>query len=184
MFSTSSLNRQSTTLTICAICLQSCENLSAQYRPFRRAASTAYRDRCRRHRDCACCGEKHLEIDITAEGIYHARRCFRSVASHRHNQRLCLHTGYRHSGVDELLTTMRICVASVTNMSVTDVLDTVDRGDWQWNQNTHRYRNTATNTVITENTLIDLRDDLIESWRYRVQGFSGRSGNRQTHIQE
>ena len=60
-------------------------------------------------------------------------------------------------------------VAAVANMSVSDVLDTVDRGDWQWNQSTKRYRNTESGRIITENTLIGMRDDLVDNWRVRVQ---------------
>ena len=65
-----------------------------------------------------------------------------------------------------------LLVASVVNMSVSDVLDTIDQGDWQWNQATHRYRNLETNRILTENTLIGLRDEMIDTWRNRVQGLA------------
>ena len=119
---------------------------------------------------CACCGEKHLEIDIqqkvsiTPDGAFDPLPVIGTI----NVSASTLDTAI--AVFDELFDDYEdMLVASVTNMSVTDVLDTVDRGDWEWNQNTHRYRNTATNRIITENTLIGVRDDLIEVWRYRVQ---------------
>ena len=118
---------------------------------------------------CACCGEKHLEIDIqqkvsiTPDGAFDPLPVIGTlIVSASTLDNAIAVFDERFEEYEDML------VASVVNMSVTDVLDTVSQGDWEWNQSTHRYRNTATNRVITENTLIGLRDTLIESWRGRV----------------
>ena len=119
---------------------------------------------------CACCGEKHLDIDIqqkvsiTPDGAFDPLPVIGTInvsASTLDNAIAVF---------DELFEDYQdMLVATVTNMSVTDVLDTVSRGDWEWHQNTHRYYNTAANRYVTENTLIGLRDTLIDTWRGRVQ---------------
>ena len=119
---------------------------------------------------CACCGEKHLEIDvqqkvsITPDGAFDPLPVIGTpiVSAATLDNAIAV--------FDELFEEYEAMLrASVVNMAVTDVLDTVSQGDWEWNQNTHRYRNTATDRIITENTLIGLRDTMIESWRGRVQ---------------
>ena len=122
---------------------------------------------------CACCGKKHFhlhvhkKVAITPDGALDPLPAIGTV-------------GVSASTLDNAIAVFDdlfddyqdMLVASVMNMSVTDVLDTVSEGDWQWNQNTHRYRNATTNRVITENTLIGLRDTMIDSWRGRVQGLA------------
>ena len=127
----------------------------------------------KKHLPCSCCGTKHFHVHvhrkvaITPDGALDPLPVIGTTAvtaSTLDNAIVVF---------DELFDEYQdMLVATVTNMSVTDVLDTVSEGDWQWNQNTHRYRNTATNTVITENTLIGLRDTMIDSWRGRVQGLA------------
>ena len=124
----------------------------------------------KKHQPCTCCGKKHFHVHvhrkvaITPDGALDPLPVIGTI----NVSASTLDTAI--AVFDELVDDYEdMLVATPVNMSVTDVLDTVDRGDWEWNQNTHRYRNTATNTVITENTLIGVRDDLIEVWRYRVQ---------------
>ena len=108
---------------------------------------------------CACCGKKHFHVHvhrkvaITPDGALDPLPVIGTTAVSASTLDNAI------AVFDELFDEYEdMLVASVVNMSVTDVLDTVSRGDWQWNQNTHRYRNTATNRVITENTLIGLRE--------------------------
>ena len=122
---------------------------------------------------CSCCGEKHLEISvqqkvaITPDGALDPLPVIGTVSVSASTLDNAI------AVFDELFEDYEhMLVASVTNMSVTDVLDTVSEGDWEWNQSTHRYRNTAANRVVTENTLIGLRDTMIDSWRGRVQGLA------------
>ena len=123
--------------------------------------------------ECSCCGEKHVHLDIeqkvaiTPDGALDPLPVIGTVSVSASTLDTAI------AVFDELFEEYEdMLVASVVNMSVTDVLDTVDRGDWEWNQSTHRYRNTQTNRVITENTLIGLRDNLVESWRGRVQSLA------------
>ena len=119
---------------------------------------------------CACCGKKHFhlhvhkKVAITPDGALDPLPVIGTVSAS---------AGTLDNAIavfDELFDDYEdMLVATVKQMSVTDVLDTVSQGDWEWHQNTHRYYNTSTKRYITENTLIDLRNDLIESWRYRVQ---------------
>ena len=134
---------------------------------------------------CTCCGTKqfhlhvHKKVAITPDGAADPLPVVGTVAVSASTLDNAIEV------FDDLFDDYEdMLVASVMNMSVSDVLDTVDRGDWQWNQNTHRYRNTATNTVITENTLIGLRDELIESWRYRVQDLANDLGTGKITVQE
>lgn len=124
----------------------------------------------KKHFPCTCCGKKHFHVHvhkkvaITPDGALDPLPVIGTVSVSATTLDNAIEV------FDELFDEYEdMLVATVTNMSVTDVLDTVSQGDWQWNQNTHRYRNTATNSVITENTLIGLRDTMIESWRGRVQ---------------
>ena len=123
-----------------------------------------------KHQNCPCCGHKHFNVHvhqkvlITPDGWLDPIPAIGTVsvsASTLDNAIAVFNEIFDE--YEDMLT------ASVVNMSVTDVLDTVEGSDWQWNQNTHRYRNTATNGVVTENTLIGLRDTMIDSWRGRVQ---------------
>ena len=77
-----------------------------------------------------------------------------------------------------------ILVATVQQMSVSDVLQTVSKGNWVWNQATMRYRNTDSGTVITENTLIELRDELVDKWRERVISLSDDLASGRLTVQE
>ncbi|MCY3744476.1 MAG: hypothetical protein OXH00_25960 [Candidatus Poribacteria bacterium] len=52
--------------------------------------------------------------------------------------------------------------ARVTGMTQTDAIDTVKKGDWVWNQLTKRYRNSKTKKTVSSNTVLRLRDDLID----------------------
>ena len=126
-----------------------------------------------KHLPCPCCGKKyfdvhvHRKVAITPDGYLDPIPAIGTVAvsaSTLDNAIEVFNDIFEE--YDDLLT------ASVVNMSVTDVLDTVEGSEWAWNQNTHRYRNATTNAVITENTLIGMRDTLVDSWRARVQGLA------------
>ena len=55
-----------------------------------------------------------------------------------------------------------ILSASVINMPIPgDGFADVDRGDWEFNDTTKRYRNTVSSTSVTNNRLIELRDNLM-----------------------
>ena len=55
--------------------------------------------------------------------------------------------------------------AKVTGMTQTDAIDTVKKGDWVWNQLTKRYRNAKTKKTVTSNTILQLRDDFVDTMR-------------------
>ena len=55
--------------------------------------------------------------------------------------------------------------AKVTGMTQTDAIDTVKKGDWVWNQLTKRYRNSKTKKTVTSNTILQLRDDFVDTMR-------------------
>ena len=127
----------------------------------------------KKHLLCSCCGHKHFHVHvhqkvlITPDGALDPIPDIGTVAVSATTLDNAIEVFNEiFDEYEDMLT------ASVLNMSVTDVLDTIEGSDWQWNQNTHRYRNTATNTIITENTLIGLRDTMIDSWRERVQGLA------------
>lgn len=55
--------------------------------------------------------------------------------------------------------------AKVTGMTQTDAIETVKKGDWVWNQLTKRYRNSKTKKTVTSNTVLQLRDDFVDTMR-------------------
>ena len=74
--------------------------------------------------------------------------------------------------------------ARVENMSTTDVLETIEQGDWVWNQDTKTYRNVETGERISERKLIEIRDILVELWRTEVQVFAEMLATGEINIQE
>ena len=122
---------------------------------------------------CPCCNRKHFDIHIarkvaiTPDGALDPIPAIPTVSISATTLDTAIVV------FDELFDEYEdLLVASVMNMSVSDVLDTVEQGDWQWNQATHRYRNVETGKILTENTLIGLRDEMIDTWRGRVQGLA------------
>ena len=139
----------------------------------------------KKHEPCPCCGQKHFDVNIhrkvsiIPDGALDPLPAIGTATV----SATTLDTAI--AVFDEVFDDYAdLLVASVVNMSVSDVLDTVSKGDWQWNQITKRYRNIGTNSVITENTLIGLRDNLTEAFRPRVQSLADDLVNGRLTIQE
>lgn len=74
--------------------------------------------------------------------------------------------------------------AKVTGMTQTDAIDTVKKGDWVWNQLTKRYRNSKTKKTIASNTVLQLRDDLIDLKRDTFSDLTDDLINSRITVQE
>lgn len=74
--------------------------------------------------------------------------------------------------------------ARVTGMTQTDAIDTVKKGDWVWNQLTKRYRNSKTKKTVSSNTLLQLRDDLIDLKRDTFSDLTDDLINSRITVQE
>ena len=74
--------------------------------------------------------------------------------------------------------------ARVTGMAQTDAIDTVKKGKWVWNQLTKRYRNTGTKKTVTSNTVLRLRDDLIDEMRDTFSSLTDDLINGRITVQE
>ena len=134
---------------------------------------------------CSCCGNKHLNVHIqrkvaiTPDGALDPIPAIPAVTVSAQTLDTAIET------FDELFSEYEnLLRATVINMSASDVLETVTEGDWQWNQTTHRYRNIETNRILTENTLIGLRDEMIDTWRVRVQDLADALGEGRLTVQE
>ena len=134
---------------------------------------------------CPCCGNKHLNVHIdrkvaiTPDGALDPLPVIPTVSVSATTLDAAIDT------FDELFDDYEdLLRATVINMSATDILDTVEQGQWQWNQNTHRYRNIDTGKIITENTLIGLRDDIVDTWRVRVQNLADDLAEGRLTVQE
>ena len=134
---------------------------------------------------CTCSGERQIQLTITQKVAFTPDGALDPIPAIGTVTISASTLDNAIAVFDELFEEYEdMLVASVVNMSATDILDTVQRGDWQWNQNTHRYRNTATNRIVTDNTLIGLRDTMIDSWRGRVQGLADDLVDGRLTIQE
>ena len=74
--------------------------------------------------------------------------------------------------------------AKVTGMTQTDAIDTVKKGDWVWNQLTKRYRNSKTKKTVSSNTVLQLRDDLIDLKRDTFSDLTDNLINSRITVQE
>ena len=74
--------------------------------------------------------------------------------------------------------------AKVTGMTQTDAIDTVKKGDWVWNQLTKRYRNSKSKKTISSNTVLQLRDDLIDLKRDTFSDLTDDLINSRITVQE
>ncbi|RKU21027.1 hypothetical protein C6499_22675 [Candidatus Poribacteria bacterium] len=74
--------------------------------------------------------------------------------------------------------------ARVTGMTQTDAIDTVKKGDWVWNQLTKRYRNSKTKKTVSANTVLQLRDDLIDLKRDTFSDLTDNLINSRITVQE
>ena len=74
--------------------------------------------------------------------------------------------------------------AKVTGMTQTDAIDTVKKGDWVWNQLTKRYRNSKTKKTVSANTVLQLRDDLIDLKRDTFSDLTDDLINSRITVQE
>lgn len=134
---------------------------------------------------CPCCGGKHLTVQIdrkvaiTPDGALDPIPAIPVVAVSAETLDAAIDT------FDDLFDDYQdLLRATVVNMTATDVLETVEQGDWQWNPNTHRYRNTDTGRIITENTLIGLRDDMVDAWHTRVRNLAVDLADGRVTVQE
>ena len=142
--------------------------------------------RVKKHHPCACCGEKHFHIHvhrkvaITPDGATDPLPVIGTTAVSAATLDTAIEV------FDEIFYDdyADMLVASVSNMAVTDVLDTVSQGDWTWDQAVKRYQNTSTGTIVTENTLIEMRDEMIEKWRPRVQSLADDLATGKLTVQE
>ena len=74
--------------------------------------------------------------------------------------------------------------ARVTGMTQTDAIDTVKKGDWVWNQLTKRYRNSKSKKTVSSNTMLQLRDDLIDLKRDTFSSLTDDLINSRITVQE
>ena len=74
--------------------------------------------------------------------------------------------------------------AKVTGMTQTDAIDTVKKGDWVWNQLTKRYRNSKSKKTVSSNTMLQLRDDLIDLKRDTFSSLTDDLINSRITVQE
>ena len=74
--------------------------------------------------------------------------------------------------------------AKVTGMTQTDAIDTVKKGHWVWNQLTKRYRNSKSKKTVSSNTLLQLRDDLIDLKRDTFSNLTDDLINSRITVQE
>ena len=74
--------------------------------------------------------------------------------------------------------------ARVTGMTQTDAIDTVKKGDWVWNQLTKRYRNSKSKKTVSSNTVLQLRDDLIDLKRDTFSDLTDDLINSRITVQE
>ena len=75
--------------------------------------------------------------------------------------------------------------ASVINMALPgDGFADVNRGDWEWNDTTKRYRNTVSGASVTNNRLIELRDSLVEKQTPAIRRLVNQLRDGELSIQE
>ena len=74
--------------------------------------------------------------------------------------------------------------AKVTGMTQTDAIDTIKKGHWVWNQLTKRYRNSKSKKTVSSNTLLQLRDDLIDLKRDTFSNLTDDLINSRITVQE
>ena len=74
--------------------------------------------------------------------------------------------------------------AKVTGMTQTDAIDTVKKGEWVWNQLTKRYRNAKTKKTVSSNTVLQLRDDLVDVKRDTFSDLTDDLINSRITVQE